>query len=147
MSRKRFLALPALVLAVGLVAGPADASRQDSWLGNPFMWHINDVIAFPHRAAQDDWQNEAAAVFVPNSISFSPDPRGSEAAEALLQGTATFGRDNWGIIIAANDNRGYNPVKGIGAGYDPRSDFGDQLPDSRRPADYLTMPSSADFST
>ena len=131
MSRKRFLALPALVLAVGLVAGPADASRQDSWLGHPFMWHVNDVIAYPHRASMDDWQNAAAAVYVPEEANFSG---GASASNGLLQGTATFGRDNWGIIIAGNDNRGYNPVKAIGA-------------HERRPAEYLTMPYSAIFST
>lgn len=135
MSRKRFLALPALVLAVGLVAGPADASRQDSWLGHPFMTYHNDMIAYPHRAAQDEWQNTANAIFVPDNANFGggPDPgsRGTPFGDNFVQGLVTFGKDNWGLIFAGNEQRGYNPTKALGthelrpAAYQLERSYGD----------------------
>jgi hypothetical protein len=131
MTRNRFLALAGLVLALGLVAGPADASRQDSWLGSPFMWHLPDVIAYPHRAIQPGWQNQATAIFVPQYSSTATDPLDNTGS---VQGTATIGRDNWALILAANDNRGFNPVKTIGSGSNPVIGFY-----GRSPAAWLDM--------
>ncbi|MCA9751900.1 MAG: hypothetical protein KC591_06890, partial [Gemmatimonadetes bacterium] len=118
MSRTRLLGLAAALIAVGLSAVPASASRQDSWLGHSFMWHLSDVVAYPHRAVQDDWQNEAIAIFVPRNTTSGapPDERGTPVYDGFdyLQGTVTFGSDNWSLIFAGNEQRGYNPVKAIG---------------------------------
>lgn len=107
MYRNRFLALAAVVTAVGLVAGPADA-RKDSRAGNPFHTHYTDIIAYPHRAVEHN-QN-ASLAFIPQSLSTS---RGTPSENQIL-GLGSIGQNNWSLILGANDHRGYNPTRFVG---------------------------------